>query len=419
MMSFTDPGSRRRFLWLVMSIGAADRGGAPAGIFPACGGRAGPATARSTTATAKAEEQPPAAEDRNDSAAEERAKKPAEVPPLDPLALMKAGGFELVAIVLVSIVAMAFAVERFLALRRRRVIPGELVSALWRLAAQPGGIDPRQTVLVCQQHPSTLGTVVRAALQKLGRPNSEMEAAVAEASAARGDATLCQRAAGRTWPSTWLPMLGLLGTIRGVIVAFHGTANLPANMNKTVYLADGIYQALVNTFAGIAVAVPAAIFAHLLEGRIMKLITEVDDFVRGLLPQLERFEGRHPRRRRQAAAGPAQRAQPNNRPSSRNSPEPHHGSANQQGNRDAATSRRPPGRHVAEPADLLPRDDQVRRGRPGDGSRAGRRRRRQTRQRGHRRPVHRHRRPRPLFRGRGQRSCQQRRLVPPAEDRLD
>ena len=56
------------------------------------------------------------------------------------------------------------------------------------------------------------------------------------------------------------PMLGLLGTIRGVIVAFHGTANLPANMNKTVYLADGIYQALVNTFAGIAVAVPAAIF---------------------------------------------------------------------------------------------------------------------------------------------------------------
>ena len=88
------------------------------------------------------------------------------------------------------------------------------------------------------------------------------------------------------------PMLGLLGTIRGVIVAFHGTANLPANMNKTVYLADGIYQALVNTFAGIAVAVPAAIFAHLLEGRIMKLMTEVDDLVRGLLPQLERFEGR-------------------------------------------------------------------------------------------------------------------------------
>ena len=218
---------------------------------------------------------------------------------MDPLALMKAGGFELVAIVLVSIVAMAFAVERFLALRRRRVIPGELVSALWRLAAQPGGIDPRQTVLVCQQHPSTLGTVVRAALQKLGRPNSEMEAAVAEASE-REATRLYANVRWQNLAFNLAPMLGLLGTIRGVIVAFHGTANLPANMNKTVYLADGIYQALVNTFAGIAVAVPAAIFAHLLEGRVMNFMTEVDDFVRGLLPQLERFEGRT----RAAAAKP-------------------------------------------------------------------------------------------------------------------
>ncbi len=184
-------------------------------------------------------------------------------------------------------------------LRRRRVIPGELVSALWRLAAQPGGIDPRQTVLVCQQHPSTLGTVVRAALQKLGRPNSEMEAAVAEASE-REATRLYANVRWQNLAFNLAPMLGLLGTIRGVIVAFHGTANLPANMNKTVYLADGIYQALVNTFAGIAVAVPAAIFAHLLEGRIMKLMTEVDDFVRGLLPQLERFEGRT----RAAAAKP-------------------------------------------------------------------------------------------------------------------
>ncbi len=130
-----------------------------------------------------------------------------------------------------------------------------------------------------------------AAVQKTGRPNSEMEAAVAEA----GQREATRLYANVRWQNlafNLAPMLGLLGTIRGVIVAFHGTANLPANMNKTVYLADGIYQALVNTFAGIAVAVPAAIFAHLLEGRIMKLMTEVDDLVRGLLPQLERFEGR-------------------------------------------------------------------------------------------------------------------------------
>ncbi len=290
-MSYNDPGVRRLFVWLVVSLAVLiGLGRLPAFFPPAAAQDAakGPATAATS-----AGEQPGAAEDRNDSAAEGQAKKPAgtEMPPLDPLTLMKAGGFELAAIGLVSIVAMAFAVERMLALRRRRVIPGQLVSGLWRVAAQPGGVEPRQIFNLCQQYPSTLSTVVTAALQKTGRPNSEMEAAVAEA----GQREATRLYANVRWQNlafNLAPMLGLLGTIRGVIVAFHGTANLPANMNKTVYLADGIYQALVNTFAGIAVAVPAAIFAHLLEGRIMKLMTEVDDLVRGLLPQLERFEGR-------------------------------------------------------------------------------------------------------------------------------
>ena len=171
------------------------------------------------------------------------------------------------------------------------------------MAAQPGGIDPRQVFSLCQEYPSTLGTVVRAALQKIGRPNSEMEAAVAEA-AEREATRLYANVRWQNLAFNLAPMLGLLGTIRGVIVAFHGTANLPANMNKTVYLADGIYQALVNTFAGIAVAVPAAIFAHLLEGRIMKLMTAVDDFVRRAAAAIGAVRGADPRKpRRQGAAG--------------------------------------------------------------------------------------------------------------------
>ena len=139
-MSYNDPGVRRLFVWLVVSLAVLiGLGRLPAFFLPAAAQEAakGPATATA----ANAAEQPGAAEDRNDSAVEERAKKPAgtEMPPLDPLTLMKAGGFELAAIGLVSIVAMAFAVERMLALRRRRVIPGQLVSGLWRVAASPAG----------------------------------------------------------------------------------------------------------------------------------------------------------------------------------------------------------------------------------------------------------------------------------------
>ena len=87
-------------------------------------------------------------------------------------------------------------------------------------------------------------------------------------------------------------MMGLLGTVLGMIKAFFATASLPTGANKAEALAEGIYEALVTTAAGLCVAIPAAIAAHLFEGRIQKLFRELDETLLGLMPQLERFEGR-------------------------------------------------------------------------------------------------------------------------------
>ena len=54
------------------------------------------------------------------------------------------------------------------------------------------------------------------------------------------------------------PLIGLAGTVWGMIQAFFATANLPTGANKAEYLAKGIYVALVTTFAGLAVLAPAA-----------------------------------------------------------------------------------------------------------------------------------------------------------------
>ena len=225
------------------------------------------------------------------SAANGTAASQPEVPPIDVLELVKAGGIEMAAIILVSIVALAFAVERWLGLRRHKVIPRELMFALERLVDEEEDFDPRRASQLCRQYPSTAAAVVETMLLKVGRPNTEVEQAVAEAS---------ERQASRLYANVrWqnlafnvAPMLGLLGTIQGMIVAFFVTSHLPASVSKAEYLSGGIYRALVNTFAGLAVAIPAAIFAHLLEGRILKLMGELDDLVRIILPQLERFEGR-------------------------------------------------------------------------------------------------------------------------------
>lgn len=201
------------------------------------------------------------------------------------------GGALMIPITLMSFVVVVFAVERALALRRRKVIPPELVEALGQLASRPGGLDPRQAYKVCQQYPSAAANVIRAVLLKVGRPHSEVERTVADA---------CEREAAKLYKNvrpiglatSVTPLLGLLGTVQGMIECFYRTANLGASANKSQVLASGIYVALVTTFGGLVVAIPAAVISHYFEGRIQALFRELDELLLSLLPQLERYEGK-------------------------------------------------------------------------------------------------------------------------------
>ena len=86
------------------------------------------------------------------------------------------------------------------------------------------------------------------------------------------------------------PMLGLLGTVQGMIIVFMGVSNLPVGANKAAYMAEGIYLKLICTFAGLIVAIPAAVLSYLFEARIQWLLGDVEDLVLELLPRMKRFE---------------------------------------------------------------------------------------------------------------------------------
>ena len=151
--------------------------------------------------------------------------------------------------------------------------------------------DPKKAYRLCQQFPSAAANVVRVMLLRVGRPLPEIESAVAQAS---------QREADRLYSNVrWLnmaaslsTMLGLIGTIQGMIMAFHRLTVMEAAADRTTVLADGIYTALVTTFAGLFVAIPALLASHFFEGRILKMFHQIDELIFHLLPQLERYEGR-------------------------------------------------------------------------------------------------------------------------------
>ena len=224
---------------------------------------------------------------------------------LNVFSLAMNGGFFMYPIYALSILGVTMTIERAIALRRSRVIPAGLVTALGQLGSQNTGFDPRKAYRICQQYPSAAANVIRAMLLKVGRPVAEVEHTIAETS---------NREAGRLYYNIrWInlaaslsPLLGLIGTIQGMIIAFHEFTALAPGQNQAATLAAGIYVALVTTFAGLTVAIPSAVASHFFEGRIIMFFHEIDELAFNLLPQLERYEGRL-RFSRQSADGEADR----------------------------------------------------------------------------------------------------------------
>jgi biopolymer transport protein ExbB len=173
----------------------------------------------------------------------------------------------------------------------------------------PGPFDPRKAYRLCRQYPSALSDVLTAMLEKIGRPIPEIER-VAEVVKDREASRLYANIRPIALAVTVTPLLGLLGTVQGMIIAFYTTATLDAGANRAAELAQGIYVALITTFAGLCVAIPAAMIAHWLEGRILRGFREVDAVVDDVLPCLERYEGKGRVTPEQLAAEPAGAGKP-------------------------------------------------------------------------------------------------------------
>lgn len=206
------------------------------------------------------------------------------------LQLLLDGGPLMIPLVLISILVLTVSLERLINLRSGRVLPRKLRRGLVEAAEQRYPVDPQELYQMGLRYPSVASRVLESMLKKIGRPVPEMEAAVQDA---------CQREADRLHNTVrWLtaaaaiaPLLGLLGTVWGMILAFFETTQPGLGMNKTQQLAQGISIAFVNTLGGLSIAIPAAGFSHFFEGRIIKLMNQVAEHVQALIPRLERFEG--------------------------------------------------------------------------------------------------------------------------------
>ncbi len=184
--------------------------------------------------------------------------------------LLISGGVVLVAIFLLSVYAVYLFFLRLFKLSRERV-DAEVLMVRVNAAVRDRDLD--LALEACEQHGGPVARVLQAALLRLPYGRQAVEAAFAEASlleeqsltrGLRPLATIAQVA----------PLLGLLGTVTGMIIAF-GEISASGTGNPGL-LAGGIGQALVTTAAGLIVAIPVLIGQNYLASRVDSVLTEID-----------------------------------------------------------------------------------------------------------------------------------------------
>ena len=188
---------------------------------------------------------------------------------------------------LFSLGTVAMVLERLVSVSRRKVVPPVFVQQLQELLGRTG-VDLAAFRELCQRFPTAAANVLKAGLVRAGRPVTEVEKAMEDA-LAREAAGLRSRVRPLSVVANVAPLIGLLGTVIGIIMAFQ-TASRTGLGNRGEVMAEGISLALLATAGGLAIAIPSLLFAAFFHNRIDRLLREVDECLAEVVPRFARLE---------------------------------------------------------------------------------------------------------------------------------
>lgn len=176
----------------------------------------------------------------------------------------------MVILIVLSVVSVYLVVDQALGLRRKDLIPPDLTESVRSLLAQGKLKEADQ---LCRERPCPLSFVLLNGIAEIEFGWPAVEKAL-EDSTAEQAARLYRKLEYLTVIGNLAPMLGLLGTVTGMILAFREVA-ISAGSAGAADLASGIYSALVTTVAGLAIAIPALGAFAVFRNKIDEIISEL------------------------------------------------------------------------------------------------------------------------------------------------
>ena len=196
------------------------------------------------------------------------------------LALFEKGGAMMYPILFSSVLMLGIAIERGYSLRRKNIISSKFLKDLrnqwdWK--------NIQKTLRLCNSYDNSLSRILKMGLLRFGGKLDEIERAIEaggqhEASLMNSNLRVLGAIANIT------PMMGLLGTVIGMIKAFN-VISLSGTGNPGL-VASGISEALITTAAGMLVGIPALVLYHYFRGKIDRYVFEMEEVAIQLVEEL-------------------------------------------------------------------------------------------------------------------------------------
>jgi biopolymer transport protein ExbB len=210
--------------------------------------------------------------------------------------IVQAAGWPIYPLILCSIVALALVIERLYSLRNDRVSPPKLVDEVMSLTRTS---LPSNDVLTKLSATSALGYVLAAGVRAVVAESRVSEEGLRQSFEAAGRRTVhgLERYLNTLGSiATAAPLLGLLGTVVGMIEIFgiQSPGGTSTGGGNPAQLAQGISIALYNTAFGLIVAIPSLLFYRYFRGRVDSYAIEMEQACERMVPHLLRFTSRKP-----------------------------------------------------------------------------------------------------------------------------
>ena len=190
------------------------------------------------------------------------------------------GGFLMYPLLGLFIIGLAFTIVKAWLLIRATINSKKFFDKITDTIDSGGA---KQAISICEETRGPLAALFHAGLERVDRGLSFVERAIENEAAVQ----LGHLERGMVWLSTIIsvaPMLGFLGTVQGMIIAFDQIAK--SNDIVPSEVAGGISTALLTTFSGLAIAIPMQIFFNYFVNKVDRMVVEMEDYSNKLVEYL-------------------------------------------------------------------------------------------------------------------------------------